>query len=129
MRSYDSSGLGGDPVTARDRNPNTSAMQIRAIARELPTVGLEDALAIALALLEREPGSFPRTGARWGARLVLQRRLELVDAQLVLASLAALEGPTAAAGAEALAELAQRSGLHRVQRLLGDWLEARPGVQ
>ncbi len=107
-------------------NPNTSAMQIRAIARELPTVGLEDALAIVLALLEREPGSFSRTGARWGARLVLERRLELVDAQLVLASLAALEGPMAAAGAEALAELAQRSGLHRVQRLLEDWLEARP---
>jgi hypothetical protein len=60
---------------------------------------------------------------------VLERRLELVDAQLVLASLAALEGPTAAAGAEALAELAQRSGLHRVQRLREDWLESRPGVR
>jgi hypothetical protein len=108
-------------------NPNTSAMQIRAIARELPAVGLEDALAIVLALLEREPGSFSRTGARWGARLVLERRLDLADAQLVLASLATLEGPMAAAGVEALAELAQRSGLRRVQLLLGDWLEARPG--
>jgi hypothetical protein len=107
-------------------NPNTSATQIRAIARELPTVGLEDALAIALALLEREPGSFSKTGARWGARLVLERRLDLVDAQLVLASLAALQGPTAAAGAEALAELAQRSGLDRAQRLLDEWLQARP---
>jgi len=58
---------------------------------------------------------------------VLERRLELVDAQLALASLAALEGPTAAAGAEALAELAQRSGLHRVQRVFENWLEARPG--
>jgi hypothetical protein len=48
-------------------NPNTSAMQIPAIARELPTVGLEDALAIVLVLLEREPGSFSRTGARRGA--------------------------------------------------------------
>jgi hypothetical protein len=46
-------------------NPNTSATQIRAIARELPTVGLEDALAIALALLEREPGSFSKTGASY----------------------------------------------------------------
>ena len=42
-------------------------MQIRAIARELPTVGLEDALAIVLALLEREPASFSKTGARWGS--------------------------------------------------------------
>jgi hypothetical protein len=120
----------GSTVTRLQRaiaNPNTSAMQIRAIARELPTVGLEDALAIVLALLEREPESFSRTGARWGARLVLERRLDLVDAQLVLASLATLEGPMAAAGAEALAELAQRSGLRRVQLLLEDWLEARPG--
>src|SRR6202042_2069056 len=86
----------GSAVTRLQRaiaNPNTSAMQIRAIARELPTVGLEDALAIVLALLEREPGSFSRTGARWGARLVLERRLDLVDAQLVFASLATLEGP------------------------------------
>ena len=58
---------------------------------------------------------------------MIERRLDLVDAQLVLASLAALEGSMAAAGAEALAELAQRSGLRRVQRLLEDWLEARPG--
>jgi hypothetical protein len=101
-------------------------MQIRAIARELPMVGLEDALAIVLALLEREPPSFPRTGARWGARRVLEPRLDLVDAQLVLASVAALQGPTAAAGAEALAEQAQRSGLHRAQRLLDEWLQARP---
>lgn len=82
-------------------------------------MGLEDALAIVLALLEREPGSFSRTGAQRGGRLVLERRLELVDAQLVLASLAALERPTAAAGAEALTELARRSGLHRVQRPVG----------
>ena len=33
----------------------------------------------------------------------------------------------AAAGAEALAELTRDNGLHRVQRLLEDWLEARPG--
>jgi hypothetical protein len=39
----------GSTVTRLQRaiaNPNTSAMQIRAIARELPTVGLEDALGL-----------------------------------------------------------------------------------
>jgi hypothetical protein len=56
-------------------NPRTSAAQIRAIARELPQVGLEDALAIVLALLEREPQSFSRAAARWAARLVLEYRL------------------------------------------------------
>jgi hypothetical protein len=106
-------------------NPRTSAAQIRAIARELPRVGLEDALAIVLALLDREPQSFPRAAARWAARLVLECRLDLIDAQLAVASLAALEGAAAAAGVEALAELGQRSGLHRVEPVLTTWLQAR----
>jgi hypothetical protein len=99
----------GSAVTRLRRalaNPRTSASQIRAIASELPTVGLEDALAILLALLDREPQSFSRTAARWGARLTIERRLPLADAQLTLASLAVLPGAGAQAGAEALIELA-----------------------
>src|SRR5450755_4127842 len=46
-------------------NPRTWGAQIRAIARELPQVGLEDALAIVLALLDREPQSFSRAAARY----------------------------------------------------------------
>ena len=106
-------------------NPRTSAAQIRAIASELPTIGLEDALAILLALLDREPQSFSRTAARWGGRLMLERRLPLIDAQLTLASLAALPGPGARAGAEALIELSDRYGLRRVDDLLIAWLQAR----
>ena len=49
-------------------NERCSAMQIRALAAELPgPVGLEDALAILLALLEREPNTFSRAAARAGA--------------------------------------------------------------
>lgn len=106
-------------------NPRASATQIRAVAAELPTVGLEDALAILLALLEREPQTFSRAAARWGGRLTLERRPSLVDAQLALASLAALPGPGARAGAEAPIELADRHGLRRVDELLVDWLRAR----
>ena len=106
-------------------NPRTSASQIRAIASELPRIGLEDALAILLALLDREPQTFSRTAARWGGRLMLERRLPLVDAQLTLASLAALPGPGARAGAEALIELSDRYGLRRVDGLLIAWLQAR----
>jgi hypothetical protein len=106
-------------------NPRTSASQIRAIALELPTVGLEDALAILLALLDREPQTFSRTAARWGGRLMVERRLPLIDAQLTLASLAALPGPGARAGAEALIELSDRYGLRRVDDLLLAWLQAR----
>jgi hypothetical protein len=106
-------------------NPRTSAAQIRAVASELPTVGLEDALAILLALLDREPQSFSRTAARWGARLTIERRLPLADAQLTLASLAVLPGAGAQAGAEALIELASRYDLRRVDELLGGWLRRR----
>jgi hypothetical protein len=104
-------------------NPRTSATQIRTIAAELPRVGLEDALAIVLALYDREPASYPKTAARWGARLVLEHRLTLTDAQLLFAALGALPEPTAPAGAEALAELSERVGLARVDELLARWLQ------
>jgi hypothetical protein len=118
----------GSAVTRLQRalaNPRTSAAQIRAVASELPTTGLEDALAILLAIFDREPRSFSRTAARWGARLTIERRLPLADAQLTLASLAVLPGAGARAGAEALIELAGRHGLRRVDELLVAWLHAR----
>jgi len=118
----------GSAVTRLKRaleNPRASATQIRAVAAELPTVGLEDALAILLALLEREPHTFSRGAARWGGRLTLEHRLSRVDAQLTLAALASLPGPGARAGAEALIELSGRFGLRRVDELLLSWLERR----
>ena len=56
---------------------------------------------------------------------MLERRLPLIDAQLTLASLAALPGPGARAGAEALIELSDRYGLRRVDDLLGGWIRRR----
>jgi hypothetical protein len=83
---------------------------IRAAAAELPVpVPLEDALDICLALLDLEPDTYPRTATRWGSRLAIERKLDLVDAQLALAALAALPGPAAKAGAEALIEISTRS--------------------
>jgi hypothetical protein len=90
----------------------------------LPHVNLEDALAILLALLDREPHTYSRGAARWGSRLILERRLALPDAQLTLASLATLPGSSARAGAEALIELADGHGLRRVDELLITWLRA-----
>jgi len=106
-------------------NPRTSGAQIRAIAAELPQVGLEDALAITLGLLDREPATFSRFAARWGARLVLERRLELDNAQLAFAALAALDGRHPRPGVEALAELTEAFGLRDGERLLVNWLERR----
>lgn len=48
------------------RMPNSTSLQIWAIAAELPRVGLEDALEILLALPEREPESFSRNAAARG---------------------------------------------------------------
>ena len=103
-----------------------SADQIRAIVAELPgPVGLEDALAICLALLDREPETFPRAAARWASRFAIERRLTLADAQLTLAALAVLPGESARAGADALIELAERYGLRRVDQLVMGWAERR----
>jgi hypothetical protein len=103
-----------------------TAHQIRAIVAELPRPpDLEDALAICLALLDREPETYPRAAAKWASRFAIERRLTLTDAQLALSALAALPGDSARAGAEALIELADRYRLQRVDELLTGWLERR----
>jgi hypothetical protein len=103
-----------------------SGDQIRLLVAELQRPpDLELALAICLALLDREPDTYPRAAARWGSRLALERKLTLTDAQLTLAALAALPGPGAKAGADALIEIADRYRLHRVDRLLPAWLKRR----
>jgi hypothetical protein len=103
-----------------------TANQIRAIVAELPRPpGLEDALAICLALLEREPETYLRAAAKWASRFAIERRLTLTDAQLTLAALAALPGESARAGVEALIELADRYRLQRVDELLTAWGERR----
>lgn len=103
-----------------------SANQIRAIVAELPRPpGLEDALAICLALLDREPDTYPRAAAKWASRFSIERRLTLSDAQLAMAALGALPKDAARAGAEALIELGERHQLQRIDELLTGWLERR----
>lgn len=50
------------------------------------------------------------------------------DAQLTLAALAALPGPAAGAGVEALIDLSERYGLRRVDELVGDRLRGHWGT-
>ena len=50
-------------------------------AREIPTLGLSEALAIVVLMgVERHP-AFGRAAARWIARLVLERQLDLEAVQ------------------------------------------------
>jgi hypothetical protein len=103
-----------------------TADQIRSIVAELPSPpGLEDALRILLALLGREPATYPRAAARWGSRFTLERRLTLPDAQLTLAALVVLPEPGARADVEALAELASSYGLQDLDELLMTWAKRR----
>jgi hypothetical protein len=110
----------------RSLEPPRSASIIRAAAAELPgPVPLEDALEVCLALLELEPPTFDHAAARWAARLVIERRLSITDAQLAISATAALGRGEQRAGAEALICLCERYKLDRGERILTTWLERR----
>jgi len=57
---------------------------IDAAARELPTISLDDALTIVTLLAKKHDPRYGRAAARWVARVVLERRLELGDARRLL---------------------------------------------
>lgn len=117
----------GHPLTRLHRAiERGTPTQIRAIVAELPRPpALEDALAICLAFLDREPETYPRAAARWASRLAIERKLTITDAQLALAALATLPGDGARAGIEALVELSERYGLRRVDDVMSAWIERR----
>jgi hypothetical protein len=100
-----------------------SPLQVRAAASELKTLGLDDALAVCLVFLDREPEVFPRAAARWVARLALEQPVALADAQLALASLGALAHGDRRAGAQTLIELCARYRLPRGETILTGWLD------
>lgn len=58
---------------------------IEAAAAELPSVRLEDALAILALLAERNDPRFERAGARWVGRLLTETPADLGDARFALA--------------------------------------------
>jgi hypothetical protein len=98
---------------------------VRAAAAELPRVGLEDALAICLVLLDGEPQRFPAAVTRWHARLCLERTLPPEEADLALGALRALAGPRPRPAVAALADICRAHGLGGAEQRLGDWLARR----
>ena len=65
---------GGDYRWLRDALDRGDLPLVKAAAAQLPAVNLEDALSIALLVLEREPQNAERAAVRWIGRLCLERR-------------------------------------------------------
>jgi hypothetical protein len=99
---------------------------VRAAAAELPQVGLEDALDICLLLLDAEPDRFPAAAARWHARLCMERRLAIEEADLAMGALRALPGQRPQAAVAALGGICATHGLRGAERRLSAWLARRP---
>ena len=63
--------------------------------------------------------------ARFGARLVAERKLTVAEAQLVFAALQILPGCDPVAGGEALCIMLEQHGERDAARYLAQWLKAR----
>ena len=116
----------GSAITRFDRAVRLGVPQlVLAAAHELPKpVLLRDALRVVLVLAAAGAEEFPLAAARFGARMVSERRMALVEAQLMLASLSALASGHRAAGGEALCVLLERHGEREAARYLEEWLAA-----
>jgi hypothetical protein len=94
------------------------------LAAELPKVPLADALSLLLLARDQQPWRFEAAAPRWHARLCSEAQLTLSDAQLALAALHALRGPSTTAGGRALLAICGTHGLDDVVKVLDAWLNA-----
>jgi hypothetical protein len=117
----------GSAITRFDRavrtgNPNV----VIAAAHELPRpVLLRDALRVLLVLAAADLDRYPSAAGRFGARLVVERKLSVAEAQLAFAALQTLCGSDPLAGGEALCVLLEQHGERDAARYLEEWLNAR----
>jgi hypothetical protein len=90
----------GDDEDARRRfhmSFRTGSLRIiENAARKLSHVSLDDALRILAVMAEKQDERYARAGARWLARAITERQLDLIEAQRALVLVAELpEQPTA----------------------------------
>ena len=106
----------------RTGNPNI----VIAAAHELPRpMLLRDALRVLLVLAVADRNRYPAAAARFGARLVAERKLSVSEAQLAFAALQTLAEPGPLAGGEALSVLLEQHGERDAARYLDEWLSAQ----
>jgi hypothetical protein len=77
---------------------------VDAAARELPRLGLEDALRVVVVMAAKRDPRFDRAAARFAARATIERRLGLAEARYALALVEALP-----ASPDSIGELLRRT--------------------
>jgi hypothetical protein len=93
-------------------------------AAELQYVSLVDALALLLLLARKDPTRFRQAALRWHARYCRELRVyDPGEAQVTLALLFMLAGPSSSAVARALAELLQARDFGQAAEALTTWAQ------
>ena len=88
-------------------------------ARDLPVVGLADALELLLLIRDQRPEQYGRAAARWLARYCLEvPGVDLSEALLAASALTTLAAPEQRVGALALVALVRQRRLRDVERVL-----------
>ena len=86
---------------------------------------IADALALLLLALDEQRWRVDTAASRWLARLCAEARLTLSEAQLAVAALDVLAGPSPVAGGQALGAICEAHGLEDAVGVLDAWLNAR----
>ena len=85
-----------------------------AAARDLPQLGLADALELTILVARKDPRRHPRVAARWLLRFLEEHpHLTIEEAALAASSLAALTGSSHEEAAAALRAMAERASSRR----------------
>lgn len=102
---------------------------VTAAVLELGRLSLADALAVCLVFRNHDRERYERAAVRWFGRFCRETPgVAVRDAQLALASLAALTGPARRHGAaRVLAELAESYDRDDIAQVLEEWLESSAG--
>jgi hypothetical protein len=101
-----------------------NVLEALSAAAELRHVSLVDALALLLLLARKDLVRFQRAALRWHARYCDELRVyDAGEAQVTLALLFMLAGPSSSAVARALAELLQARDFGQAAETLTAWAE------
>ena len=93
-----------------------------AAAAGLPQLTLADALALSLLVRDREPHRYDRVAVRWLARFCDEEAgVELDEAMLVAAHLAAVRAPAPLAAARSFAALLEARGRRQLAQAVRGW--------